>query len=175
MRYLPAIPIRRELKASRRWFGCARFRTVLLKITINSSCLRRKAPVRGLSSVFSMTPSLTHCQNCACVVQNCLRSRQITSAVRFFFFFTFFVLTTEALLRVSLKYTAPLACTTLLASINRRESRCTPKGNLISEAASVLSKHALPVLSTYCLQDARAETRRDPLQMLSRSLRYSLR
>src|SRR5437762_212281 len=48
-------------------------------------------PVRGLSSVLTMTPSLTHCQNCFCVVQNSLRSRQIISAVfRFFFFFSFF-------------------------------------------------------------------------------------
>ena len=38
-----------------------------------------------------MTPSLTHCQNCVCVVQNSLRLRQTTSAVFFFFFFFFLV------------------------------------------------------------------------------------
>jgi hypothetical protein len=37
--------------------------------------------------------SLTHCQNSVCVVQNCLPSRQSTSAVRFFLVFSFFALT----------------------------------------------------------------------------------
>src|SRR5581483_11397479 len=44
------------------------------------------------SPVLATTPSLTHCQNCVCVVQNSFRSRQITSAVFFFlFFFSFFL------------------------------------------------------------------------------------
>src|SRR5918912_1552375 len=80
------MPIRRDCRASRRWFGCARLRTVLLRRTISSSFSRVKAPVRGLSPVLTTTPSLTHCQNCVCVVQNCLRSRQTTSAVFFLFF-----------------------------------------------------------------------------------------
>src|SRR5918912_713466 len=80
------MPMRRESKDSRRWLGQARFSTVLLKSTINSSCSRRKAPVKGLSPVFSTTPSLTHCQNCVCVVQNCFLSRQMMSAVFFLLF-----------------------------------------------------------------------------------------
>src|SRR5215213_3990981 len=79
--------MRRDRSASRMWFGCARFKTVLLNNTINSSCSRLNRPVNGCSPVFITTPSRTHCQNCACVVQNCFRSRQITSAVFFFRFF----------------------------------------------------------------------------------------
>src|SRR6185369_7882454 len=78
---------RRDSSASRIWLGWARFKTVLLRSTSNSSCSRLKVPVSGLSWVFVTTPSRTHCQNCVCVVQNCLRSLQITSAVFFFFFF----------------------------------------------------------------------------------------
>src|SRR5688572_8504578 len=72
------------------WFGCARFKTVLLNSTINSSCSRLNNPVNGWSPTLVTMPSLTHCQNCVCVVQNCFRSRQTTSAVFFlrFFFFT---------------------------------------------------------------------------------------
>ncbi len=69
------------------WLGWARLSTVLLTNTINSSWSRRKAPVSGRSWVFSITPSLTHCQNCFWVVQNSLRSRHTTRAVFFFFFF----------------------------------------------------------------------------------------
>jgi hypothetical protein len=75
------------------WLGWARFSTVLLKRTSSSSCSRLNVPVKGLSSVLMTTPSLTHCQNCVCVVQNSLRSRQITSAVFFFFFFFLSLLT----------------------------------------------------------------------------------
>src|SRR5215216_3029410 len=84
--------MRRDKSASRMWFGCARFSTVLLNNTNNSSCSRLNSPVSGCSPVLMTMPSLTHCQNCVCVVQNCFRSRQITSAVfflRFFFLFTF--------------------------------------------------------------------------------------
>src|SRR5258708_35073316 len=85
--------MRRDSKASRMWLGCARLSTVLLTNTINSSCSRRNAPVSGLSLVLTTTPSLTHCQNCFCVVQNSFRSRQTTSAVFLFvFFFSFFLL-----------------------------------------------------------------------------------
>src|SRR5436305_15080647 len=55
-------------------------------MTINSSCSRLNAPVNGRSPVLTTMPSLTHCQNCVCVVQYCLRSRQMTSAVFFLFF-----------------------------------------------------------------------------------------
>ncbi len=92
MSHFPAMPTRRDSSASRMWFGCARFKTVLLNKTINSSCSRLNSPVSGCSPVLVTTPSLTHCQNCVCVVQNCFRSRQITSAVfflRFFFLFGF--------------------------------------------------------------------------------------
>src|SRR6266550_5800163 len=85
--HLPDIPTRRDANASRRWLGWARLSTVLLNTTIISSYSRRKAPVSGWSCVLRIRPSLIHCQNCVCVVQNCLRSRQITSAVFFFFFF----------------------------------------------------------------------------------------
>ena len=85
--YFEARPRRRAINASCKWFLSARLRTVLPSITINSSCSRRKMPVRGASPVFSTTPSLIHCQNCGWVVQNCFRSRQMTSAVLAFFFF----------------------------------------------------------------------------------------
>src|SRR3982074_2911661 len=65
------------------------FNTVLLSRTIDSSCSLTNAPSSGPSPVFTTTPSLTHCQNCVCVVQNSLRFRQTTSAVFFFFFFSF--------------------------------------------------------------------------------------
>src|SRR5437868_13777360 len=78
--------MRRERSASRRWFGRERFSTVLLKTTFNSSASRTNSPASGLSPVLTTTPSLTHCQNCACVVQKVLRSRQTTIAVRFFLF-----------------------------------------------------------------------------------------
>src|SRR5688572_29945011 len=71
------------------WFGCARFKTVLLNSTINSSCSRLNNPVNGWSPTLVTIPSLTHCQNCVCVVQNCFRSRHTTSAVFFFRFFFF--------------------------------------------------------------------------------------
>ena len=89
--HFPDIPIRRDNSASRMWFGCARFSTVLLNNTINSSCSLLNCPVNGWSPIFVTTPSLTHCQNCVCVVQNCFRSRQTTSAVFFFRFFFLFV------------------------------------------------------------------------------------
>src|ERR1700730_1660673 len=82
---------RRERSASPICAGWARFSTVLLNTTISSSCSRTKAPVSGWSCVFLTVPSLTHCQNCVCVVQNSLRSRQITRAVFFFFFFLTFL------------------------------------------------------------------------------------
>src|SRR6266550_2303989 len=85
------MPIRRESSASRIWFGWAKLSTVLLKSTISSSCSRLNVPVSGLSCVLVIIPSLAHCQNCACVVQNSFRSRQTISAV-FLFFFFFFVL-----------------------------------------------------------------------------------
>src|ERR1044071_6519989 len=82
--------MRLDSNASRIWFGCARFRTVLLNNTSSSSCSRLNRPVSGCSPVLTTTPSRTHCQNWACVVQNCFRSLHITSAV--FFFRIFFVL-----------------------------------------------------------------------------------
>src|SRR5437763_5819332 len=82
--------MRRERSASRRWLGRERFSTVLLKTTFSSSASRTNSPASGLSPVLTTTPSLTHCQNCAWVVQNSLRSRQTTRAVLFFFFFSFF-------------------------------------------------------------------------------------
>src|SRR5258705_5414740 len=85
--HFPEIPTRRDNKASRMWFGCARFNMVLLKRTRSSSCSLLNKPVSGCSPVLVTMPSLTHCQNCVCVVQNSFRSRQITSAVFFFFFF----------------------------------------------------------------------------------------
>src|ERR1043165_6738754 len=87
MAHFPDIPRRLESNASLMWFGCARFSTVLLNNTSNSSCSRLNRPVSGCSPVLTTMPSLTHCQNCVCVVQNCFRSRQITSAVFFFRFF----------------------------------------------------------------------------------------
>src|SRR5437867_1963992 len=53
-------------------------------------------PVKGLSSVLVITPSRAHCQNCFCVVQNSFRSRQMTNAVFFFFFFSFLSLVMSA-------------------------------------------------------------------------------
>src|SRR5215203_1261225 len=79
--------MRRDSNASRIWFGCAKFKTVLLNKTNNSSCSLLNSPVNGCSPLLVTIPSLTHCQNCACVVQNCFRSRQITSAVFFLRFF----------------------------------------------------------------------------------------
>src|SRR5829696_4918883 len=92
------MPIRRDKSASRMWFGCARFSTVLLNNTSNSSCSRLNSPVNGCSPVLITIPSLTHCQNCFCVVQNCFRSRQTTSAV--FFLRFFFMADTPLALRV---------------------------------------------------------------------------
>src|SRR5882762_9217355 len=63
------------------------FNTVLLSRTIDSSCSLTNAPSSGPSPVFTTMPSLTHCQNCVCVVQNSFRFRHTTSAVFFFFFF----------------------------------------------------------------------------------------
>ena len=79
--------MRRDARASLMWLGWARFKTVLLTNTINSSYSRRNSPRSGWSSVFTTTPSRTHCQNCFWVVQNSFRSRQTTRAVFFFFFF----------------------------------------------------------------------------------------
>ena len=82
--------MRRDRNASLKWLGRARFRTVLLNTTISSSCCRANTPVSGASPVLMTTASLTHCQNCVCVVQNSLRSRQIMRAVRLRFFEAFF-------------------------------------------------------------------------------------
>src|SRR5260221_4886950 len=96
-----------------------------------------------------MTPSLTHCQNCFCVVQNSFRSRQITSAVlRFFFFFSLVVIAFSSEFKLQLAceaspkaelipvltHTLPSACSLL---VNRpKRHAATPKGNLSGEAAS---------------------------------------
>lgn len=102
------MPMRRDSSASRMWLGWARFSTVLLRSTINSSCSRLKVPVSGLSCVLVIIPSLAHCQNCACVVQNSLRSRQTTSAV--FLFFFFFLVLLALMTTPSDKYTSVPAC-----------------------------------------------------------------
>src|SRR4051812_24562252 len=77
-------------------------------------------PVRGLSSVFTITPSLTHCQNCFCVVQNSLRSRQTIKAVlRFFFFFSLVAIV------IKRKHTSPSG---VLLRENGPKTRDDPKG-----------------------------------------------
>src|SRR5215208_6450668 len=111
--------MRRDRSASRMWFGCARFSTVLLNNTSNSSCSRLNSPVNGCSPVLITIPSLTHCQNCFCVVQNCLRSRQTTSAV---FFLCFFFM---------VRYTSSVACRKRKALHTE-----TPWGSLSCEAAT---------------------------------------
>src|SRR5437868_1059404 len=119
--------MRRERSASRRWFGRERFSTVLLKTTFSSSASRTNSPASGLSPVFMTTPSLTHCQNCACVVQKVLRSRHVTIAVRFFRFsaFLFALLIVSPLplthprRHVSLSFSHPSRCYSLVTSYPR--------------------------------------------------------
>src|SRR4029453_302216 len=61
--HLLARAVRRDVRASRRWLGCARLRTVLASSTISSSFSRTKAPVSGWSSSLTTMPSRNHCQN----------------------------------------------------------------------------------------------------------------
>src|SRR6266481_5303952 len=86
-----------------------------------------------------MMPSLAHCQNCACVVQNCLRSRQITNAVfflrRFFLSFSFFI----AIYSLPPEKT-PLPLHVLPISNAEVATHSTPWGSLSCEAASDCQK-----------------------------------
>jgi len=128
------MPIRRDSSASRMWLGWARFSTVLLRSTINSSCSRLKVPVSGLSCVLVIIPSLAHCQNCAWVVQNSLRSRQTTSAV--FLFFFFFLVLLALITTPSNKYTSVPACLFIRKTKANGNTRY-PLGKPLREAASV--------------------------------------
>src|SRR2546423_2144371 len=142
--------MRRERRASRRWLGRERFRTVLLKTTFNSSASRTNSPASGLSPVLTTTPSLTHCQNCACVVQNCLRSRQTTSAVRFVFLFSAFrfALLIVSLLplihpcrHVSLSFSPRARCYWLVTSYPLREGEASEprRSQLVNASSAALS------------------------------------
>lgn len=96
----------------------------------------------GLSPVFTTTPCRTHCQNCVCVVQNCFRVWQITSAV-FFFFFAFFVLITNRLLvRLLLERASASPGSQLIRLGKSVGPSLTPKGSLSREAASVMLEEA---------------------------------
>src|SRR5215213_10911617 len=131
--------MRRDRSASRMWFGCARFSTVLLNNTSNSSCSRLNSPVNGCSPVLITIPSRTHCQNCACVVQNCLRSRQTTSAVFFLRFFFRGAPGGVAFTLVVIEYTSVLAWRFRLLRALKKRPHTYPVGKPLLRGSSELS------------------------------------
>src|SRR5688572_15373240 len=94
-------------------------------------------------------PSLTHCQNWAWVVQNSFRSRQITSAVFFFFFLSFFVLTGYSRFQNTLP---PQTCSSVCETLKTCRD---PEGKPLSEAAPDFQNTDEGLLNREYLQSGR--------------------